>query len=139
MILYTSDIEKDKKKNAHTAVTFLAVTAFCGFFSSVYFKYSHGVSSDYMVFLSAVPFMLGVLPYTFLKLCKLYAPPILIKHIYNCGVATVTVGFALNGIFEIYGGECAYTPYYFSLGALLIVTGALWYIIKAVIDKKRSR
>lgn len=130
--MYTSDIENNKKQNAITAIAFLACTAFCGFFSSVYAKYSHGVSSDYMVFLCAVPFICGVIPYTLLYLLKLKSPQRLIKHVYNCGVATLAVGFCLAGVFEIYGSKCAYVPVYFYVGILLMIIGAIWYIIKLI-------
>lgn len=125
--MYTSDI--DRSKNSRSAVAFLAASAFCGFFSSVYFKYSHGVSSDYMVFLSAVPFVLGTLPYLLLYLLRLRAPKRPIGQIYNCGVATLTVGFCLAGIFEIYGSECAYVLIYFCVGAVLTAIALLLYAV----------
>lgn len=124
--MYTSDI--NRSKNSRSAVAFLAASAFCGFFSSVYFKYSHGVSSDYMVFLSAVPFVLGTLPYALLYLFRLVAPKRPIGQIYNCGVATLTVGFCLAGVFEIYGSECAYVPIYFYVGTALVAVAVVWYL-----------
>lgn len=125
--MYTSDI--DRSKNSRSAVAFLAASAFCGFFSSVYFRYSHGVSSDYMVFLSAVPFVLGTLPYLLLYLLRLRAPKRPIGQIYNCGVATLTTGFCLAGIFEIYGSECAYVPIYFCIGTVLVAAAFVWYLL----------
>lgn len=120
-----SDIDVSRRKNARAAITYLAFTAFCGFFSSVYFKFSHGVSSDYLVFLCAVPFVGGVLPYTALYLLKLYPPYSLFAQMYNCGIATLTVGCCLSGVFDVYGSRCGYVPIYFYAGAILTVLGLI--------------
>lgn len=133
--MYISDI--DRRANAHTAVAFLAASAFCGFFSSVYFKFSHGVSSDYMVFLSAVPFVLGTLPYALLYLFRLRAPKGPIGQMYNCGVATLTTGFCLAGVFEIYGSKCAYVPIYFYVGVGLIVASLLAGAVRKAQNTKK--
>lgn len=130
--MYTSDINACRKSNARTAVIYLACTAFCGFFSSVYGKFSHGVSSDFMVFLCTVPFVLGVIPYTALWLFKLKSPSTLFSHVYNCGVATLTVGFCMAGVFEIYGSECAYVPIYFYLGTALTALGCILCLIELI-------
>lgn len=128
--MFISDTEGDRKANAKTAIVYLAFTAFCGFFSSVYGKLSHGVTSDYMVFLCLVPFIGGVIPYTALYLLRFKAPHQIIRQFYNCGIATLCVGSCLTGIFEIYGNECVYTPYYFYVGLFLSVISLIAYLIK---------
>lgn len=128
--MFISDTDKDRKINGKTAIVYLAFTAFCGFFSSVYGKFSHGVSSDYMVFLCLVPFLGGCVPYSILWTFKLKAPISIIHQIYDSGIATLAVGFCLAGIFEIYGSECVYIPYYFYLGTILSIGAIIAYLIK---------
>ncbi len=126
--MFTSDT--DKNTSLRTAIIYLACSAFCGLFSSVYGKYAHGVSSDYMVFLSLVPLILGVLPYTAMYLFKEKESAQILKHIYNCGVATICVGCCLKGVFDIYGSECFYIPFYFGVGAFLIILAITAHLIK---------
>ncbi len=128
--MFTSATDNYKSANSRTAVIYLALSAFCGLFSSIYGKYAHGVSSDYMVFLAIIPLVLGVFPYTIMYLLKAKEPLPLIKHGYNCGVATIAVGSCMKGVFEIYGSECFYIPIYFHVGALLVIASTVAYIIK---------
>lgn len=128
--MFISDTDTDRKTNSKNAVIYLAFTAFCGFFSSVYGKFSHGVSSDYMVFLCLVPFIGGCVPYLILSAFNLKAPHNVIRQIYGSGIATLSVGFCLAGIFEIYGSECVYIPFYLYLGAILTIGAGIAYLIK---------
>lgn len=130
--MFISDTDSDKKTNSRITIVYLAVTAFCGFFSSIYGKFSHGVSSDYMVFLCLIPFCAGVLPYLALKLFGLKAPVPLTRHLYNCGVATLCVGSCLKGVFEIYGSRCIYVTYYFYVGAAMALIGVVAYVFDAI-------
>jgi len=128
--LFISDTDTNKKTCSRTAIIYLAATAFCGFFSSVYGKYSHGVSSDYMVFLCLIPLIFGVLPYTALYCFNIKAPNNILRQIYNCGVATISVGSCLAGVFEIYGSGCVYVPFYFYIGVFLMAASVIAYLIK---------
>lgn len=139
--MYTSDTTIDSRKaNRVSAVAFLGACAFCGFFSSVYAKYSHGVSSDYMTFICLIPFIGGVLPYTLLYVFKQAAPTGIVKQLYNWGVITITVGFLLCGIVEISGYEITtvsvlgmsikYALVYFVAGAVLMAMAIAFYIGK---------
>ena len=136
--MYTSDtIINNKKFNARNAVTFLAVTAFCGFFSSVYLSFSHGVSSPFMVYLAIVPFSLGVLPYSLLYLLGAQSPTSTAKQLYNGGAITVLIGSLVKGIVEIsgyeatniavFGIELNYSLLYFSVGIILMFIGVSVY------------
>ena len=136
--MYTSDtIINNKKFNARNAVTFLAVTAFCGFFSSVYLSFSHGVSSPFMVYLALIPFLLGVFPYSILYLLNAQAPQSVSKQLYNWGAITVLIGSLVKGIVEIsgyeatniavFGIELNYSLLYLSAGIILMFIGVSVY------------
>ena len=138
--MYTSATAIDSNKsNARLAVAFLGVTAFCGFFSSVYLSLSHGVFSPCMVYLSVIPFVLGVLPYSLLYLLKLKSPSSAAKQLYNWGVISVLLGFLVKGIVDIsgyvvtkvsfFGISLNYTVIYFSIGAALFILGVVMYVI----------
>lgn len=139
---------KQRKKNRRIAVAYLAVCAFCGFFSSVYFRFSHGVSSDYMVFLCLYPFVGGVVPYTALYLTKLPTPKGIAAHCYNWGVATIAIGSMIRGIIDIsgyvvthvtlLGTEVNYTKLYFVAGGLLMAYGIVLYVIGLVMGAKQK-
>ncbi len=128
--MFTSATDTDRKANLKSAVIYLGWTAFCGFFSSVYGKFSHGVSSDYMVFLCLIPFLAGCLPYYLLYALKLKAPHTPARQLYDCGIATLAAGSCLTGVFEIYGSPCVFVPYYFIVGAILSFCGVTAYFIK---------
>lgn len=130
------------------AVAYLAVCAFCGFFSSVYFRFSHGVSSDYMVFLCLYPFVGGVVPYTALYLAGLDAPRGVAAGCFNWGVATVAVGSMIRGIIDIsgyvvthvafFGLEVNYTNLYFIIGGLLMACGIGLYVLALLKGKPQK-
>lgn len=132
----------NKRSNARAAIAFLGATAFCGFFSAVYGSFSHGVSSPFMVYLAAVPFVLGVLPYTLLYLIGCRAPRSLAKQLYNWGVITLLVGSAVKGIVDIsgyvvtkislFGINFSYAGAYLIFGLVLAFAGVIGYSLEIV-------
>ncbi len=139
--MYTSDTTiDDRRKNARTVTAFLSTTAFCGFFSSVYQSFSHGVSSPYMVYISLVPFIFGVLPYGVLYALKLKAPQSLEKQLFNWGVISLVAGCAVKGIVDIsgyvvnsidlFGAEIHYMYLYLSASAVLMLSAVVLYIVR---------
>lgn len=148
--MFTSDTTIDKRSfNGRNAVAFLASCAFCAFFSSVYAKFSHGVTSDYMTFLCLIPLIGGVLPYSILYFFNLKAPGGIDGVLYNWGVLTLIFGFAINGAVEIsgyeidsisfFGAEIAYMSVYYFFAAALMSVGAVTYAIKCVKSREKSR
>lgn len=107
---------------------YIAVTLFCGLFSFIYELFSHGVYSNFMVYLFAIPLLLGVLPEFFALINPRFAvrsswQPILQAF----AVATLAVGSALQGIVEIYGTTNQFIVYYFVVGVgLAIASSVVW-------------
>ncbi|MEA4965547.1 MAG: hypothetical protein VB055_06980 [Oscillospiraceae bacterium] len=119
----------DRKALQRRAMTALWITVFCGFFSGVYEHFSHGVESPYMVYLFLFPLLLGFLPYLLLSvLPRARRPGPLPAALYRAGVATLTVGCCLRGVFEIYGTTVPLVRVYWPVGAALAVAGVLFYL-----------
>lgn len=121
---------EDKKKRAlKTARVFLGVALFCGFFSFVYEYFSHGVYSDYMVYLFLFPLVGGTLTFGILWLLGgRFFPGRLSLNLYNSGIAALTVGSCLEGVLEIYGTTSDYIPIYWITGAALTGAGILCFL-----------
>lgn len=102
MILYTLI-----KRNRYSDLMHdIGITAFCGIFGTVYEYYSHGVYSGYMQLMFLFPLLGGIIP----SILQLIIPQIpktnaAVKKLWKCGVVTLTVGSAMTGVFEIYGGS----------------------------------
>ncbi|NCB50784.1 MAG: hypothetical protein EOM54_02710 [Clostridia bacterium] len=129
MTLYTSVTEPEKNPARKTALFYLAAALFCGFFSYVYEHFSHGVYSNYMVFLFMLPLWGGALPYGVVWLTGFRRfPGRIAGNLYNSGIATLTVGSCLCGILEIYGTSSAYTRLYWAGGGLLTLAGLAVYL-----------
>lgn len=83
-----------------------------------------------MVYLFAIPLLLGVLP----QLAALTNPKLAVgsswqKTIHAFAVATLTVGSLLQGIVEIYGTNNRCIAYYFVVGiGLLAVSLMMWLV-----------
>ncbi|MFB0919279.1 MAG: hypothetical protein QMB62_00120, partial [Oscillospiraceae bacterium] len=107
-----------------SSLIFLCITLFCGLFSAVYENFSHGVYSNFMVYLFLFPFVGGVLPYAVLGLTShMPCPSRPVSRLYNSGIAALAVGSCVKGVLDIYGTTSAYMPIYWALGAVLVVIG----------------
>ncbi|MBP7348067.1 MAG: hypothetical protein KA965_05245 [Butyrivibrio sp.] len=95
----------NKRNRYSDLLHYIGITVFCGIFGTVYEYYSHGVYSIYMQLMFLFPLMGGIIP----NVLQLIIPRIpkanaTVKKLWNCGVATLTIGSAMTGVFEIYGG-----------------------------------
>ncbi len=126
-----SDIKIKKRKARKTVIIYLGVTLFCGLFSMVYEHFSHGVYSDYMIYLFLFPLSGGVLPFAVIGLMdRLYFPGRISLNLYNSGIATLSVGCCFKGVLEIYGTTSYYMPVYWIVGTVLTASGiVIHYII----------
>lgn len=109
-------------------LSYALITLVCGLFSVVYEHFSHGVYSNFMVYLFAIPLLLGVVP----ELLVLALPILRVdspwaRLVQNLAIATLISGSAIQGVIEIYGTTSGYIVYYFVAGAVLLVTsGVIW-------------
>lgn len=110
---------------------YIAVTLFCGLFSFIYELFSHGVYSNFMVYLFAIPLFLGVVP----ELVALTNPSIAARGSWQptlqaFAVATLAVGSTLQGIVEIYGTTNQYILYYFIIGITLLAASVMTWTVQ---------
>lgn len=108
-----------------TAVIYLFATLFCMALNYVYSLFGHGVSSPFMSYAFVFSFVLGVVG--FLLLDRLNLNNRVAFNLYNAGIATLTIGSILRGVIDIAGADTVYPVYYFYVGAILVVAGALMY------------
>lgn len=115
----------------------MIAAVFCALFGAVYEHYSHEVYSYYMIYAFAFPLGLGTLPFLILYSAKKIKPPCrLAENLYNAGVATLTIGSIICGVLIIYGTANKLTYLYWIVGIGMIITAAIVYLTKCVLDRK---
>ena len=134
-----SDTRAEKRLVGRTAIIYVCITFFCALFSAVYEHYSHEVYSDFMVYLFLFPLVGGALPFTVMGLIKSFKSPSPVSmRIYNSGIAALTLGSCIKGVFDIYGTSSAYVNIYWISGALLICTAVISWICNKSLPKEAS-
>lgn len=88
-------------KSKHPSFTPIWISLGLGIFSAIYIRYSHGVSSPYMLFLFAIPLAGALLQF----LAGLYDASSLTRFSLHAATATFGVGSLLQGVVEIYGTQ----------------------------------
>ena len=104
-----------------TAFLYLLTTIVVAAFGGVYELFSHGVWSGFMVYAFAFPLVLGTLPFAWLALHKHPLPHPWVCKLHHAGVATLTLGSVMEGVFAIYGTTNALTLAYWIVGAALLI------------------
>ena len=113
-----------------TSAIFLAISLFCVFFNWIYGIYGHGVHSDYMTFMFGYPLLGGTAVYLIIgALPKAWLPGRFAVNAYNSGIATLTVGSALSGVFDIAGTSSPYQLIFIIAGIAMVSLGALCYFV----------
>lgn len=134
MTLSILDIEMSENEMKRRAlkkvlINYMAVTLLCGSFSMIYEYFSHGVYSNYMVYLFLFPFLGGLIPYSLLVYNKgSVLPGRLSANLHHLGIATLAVGSCIKGILDIYGTTSPYIPVYWVAGGVMIFSGILNYV-----------
>ena len=103
---------------------YLICAACCAVFSGIYEAFSHGVYSVYMLGLCLFPLLLGALPALILRLSRREAAHAA-RRLWAAGVATLAMGSALTGVFEIYGSPAPLNTLYWPVGAALLAAAAI--------------
>ena len=129
----------DKSLLQRILFRYLSASAFCGIFSLVYEHFSHGVVSNWMVFLFLFPLIGGALPAAAaLFLPGGGAPSRAVRNGWSSAVATFTAGSCLAGVFEIYGTTSALVPVYWWAGGLLALFTLTVLLIETVRRPERA-
>jgi hypothetical protein len=117
-------------------IIYAAVTVFCVAFDKIYALYGHGVYSDSMSLMFLYPLLGGVLVFLLLSL---FIPRAgypehyrFFCNCYNSGIAALTLGSALNGVFEIAGTSSSYLIVFIVCGCVFSLAGLLGFLIELI-------
>lgn len=137
--MFTSDTS-GRRGAVRSAAVWLGVALFCLIFNLIYARYSHGVSSAYMSYMYLYPLLGGALVYGLTgMLPRVRMPGKVAANAWNSGLAALTVGSLLRGIFEIAGTESAYQVWFVIGGMILLGIGVVAYVTGAVGEGRRER
>lgn len=134
-----SILDKTQKKAGarRTAVIYLGAAVFCGLFGLIYEQFSHGVYSPFLGWMFLFPLLLGALPFLLLwRLPSVRYPGTMARYAYHSGLAALTLGSCLTGIFEIYGSAAPLVKVYWVVGGILLGFGVLACLAQSVIQSK---
>lgn len=115
-----------------TALVYLFVAGFCIFFDRIYALFGHGVFSAHMSLMFLYPLLGGALP--FFLLGRLLSRPgeVALKrasfNCYNSGIAALTVGSLLRGVFDIAGTSSPYCAVFSICGWVMASSGAVLFL-----------
>ncbi len=132
--LFSSDKHPIRNRRLlKTALSHLGISAFCILIDRVYTLFGHGVSSASMSLMFLYPLVGGTAVFMLLWLYRA-APERMPRYrasynLYNSGIATLTVGSMLNGVFEIAGTNSPYITVFWAAGWLLAGIGSIGLII----------
>lgn len=142
MTLFTLVINnfKSNRQARKTLISYSAVSIFCVIFDKIYALFGHGVSSYSMSLMFLYPLLGGVLPFLILWLLIPRSTDItnyrFSYNSHNSGIAALTTGSLLNGIFEIAGTSSPYLIIYTVCGWIMLATGVLTYLFNLYKCKK---
>ncbi|GHU45676.1 hypothetical protein FACS1894120_0970 [Clostridia bacterium] len=105
--------------------------AVCIVIAEIYFLFSHGVRSNYMLLSFTVPLAAGVI--------SLLAKTAFGRKMCGSAAACLTVGLFLKGIFDISGGTFGYEVYYYIAAAVFAGLFILAEVGKYVLERERER
>ena len=127
--MFTSDIKDGRHDAFVTARKYLVAALLCVLFSIVYEHFSHGVYSNFMVYLFLFPLLGGTLPFGLLYLFRhIPYPSPAACSFYHAGIATLGTGSCMKGVLEIYGTTSPYLLVYWIVGGCFTAAGLVLYI-----------
>jgi hypothetical protein len=119
---------------------YLILSVIAAAFDKVYGVFGHGVDSSSMTWMFLYPLLGGALFYfiieRFIPHIIKYSWYRLFCNIYNSGIATLTFGSLLKGIFDIAGTSSSYLVFFYIVGGGFIAAGLIMMFIK-IIGQKR--
>lgn len=136
MTLFISDTDNRRRTIGKYGFAYLFITLFCVLFGGVYEYFSHDVYSYFMLYAFAYPLVGGVLPFFAIAFTQVRLPSRLAINLYNCGIATLTVGSIVRGILEIYGTTNSLIKFYPFVGAVFLIFAIIVYLFNI---KRKSK
>lgn len=108
----------------------------------IYALFGHGVYSAYMSLMFLYPLAGGVLPFFMAWLFARQTGGMpyyrLSYNCYNSGLATLTVGSMLNGVFEIAGTSSPYMIVFYVGGWIMLAAGVLGFLTGLLTQRRQK-
>ena len=103
--------------------------AFLALFGAIYEHFSHEVYSYFMIYAFAIPLLLGAVPYGILA-GKNVTVSDTTCNLWNCAIATFSVGCLFKGALDIYGTTNRLIMVYPVVGTVLVVAAIISFAIR---------
>lgn len=142
MTLFILDIKKESQKwpIKKSIFTYIALTILTIAVNKIYGIFGHGVSSNSMTWMFLYPAIGGFLLFT---LIGIFLPNIyrftgyrIFFNLHNSGIALLTLGSFLKGVFDIAGTGSTYLSVY-SVAGWLFITFGLAVLSILIVNYKR--
>ncbi|MDR1801026.1 MAG: hypothetical protein LBQ95_04225 [Lachnospiraceae bacterium] len=118
-----TNTKANRKTLIKTVIVYLGISALCVIITNVYALFGHGIRSGFMDYMFLYP-LAGIIIFVVLLLVfgnvSRFA-----SNLFHAGVATLTVGSLLSGIFVIAGSASSYTKYFYIIGSALCTLGII--------------
>lgn len=131
-----------KKQIRKTIWIYLILSILMIVINKVYAIFGHGVNSSAMTWMFLYPLLGGVL--LFFLMVRLLPDRItqfsgyrLFYNSYNSGIATLTLGSFLKGVFDIAGTNSSYIALFYMIGWLFIAFG-LSVLIRLILNSRKT-
>jgi len=140
LFILDTKIKSNKKKILKTSLIYLVLSLSAIIINYVYGLFGHGVHSSYMTWMFLYPLLGGAVLYLliFLLVSEItgFVAYRMFYNIYNSGIATLTIGSLLKGIFDIAGTSSVYIAVFYAIGELFVAIGLVMLLVLAVNLKK---
>lgn len=124
-----------------TTLSYLAIAVACIVIDRIYSLFGHGVYSAAMSLMFLIPLLGGSLLYALLGLLVPQADQVrhyrLAYNAYNSGIATLTIGSLLKGVFDIAGTSSAYLLTFNLGGWILLLIGLVTFGL-GLLNRRRT-
>jgi hypothetical protein len=129
---------EDPSKKGVSAMLFiyLGISGFLGLFTTIYYQFSHGVTSPFMTFVFLIP-LVGGCGSVLLKR-RLGEGNVLSHNAYPAGLAALIMACLLHAVFDIAGNSSVYVPPLFVMGIGLTLVGVVSYFAGKVSRRARG-
>lgn len=132
-------LDTSKHRNIKTTIIYVIITIICVVINYVYSFFGHGVSSDSMTYMFLYPLIGGVAVFGLCAMFNIKAKSRIAYNLYNSGIAALTVGSMLKGVFDIAGTSSGYLAIYTFGGGALCLIGIVGFAFSAFKSNTKSR
>ncbi len=113
-----------KRHLRKNAGAYFAAAAFCIALGTAYEHFSHGVVSNFMLYMFLWPLSGGVFALLLTAFPGAHCPGSGVRRLWAFGTAALTVGSFMRGVFEIYGTGNPLVKVYWISGAAFMALAA---------------